>query len=107
TTQDNKTAAVNLGVNQSWTGGSLDAGLQHSEYTDITGSAHNLMTDSYNASWNCEVNKRLTTTLGGVLSDTHDQRDGSDLKTQTLTLNVNSTLQPDKIALRGNASLTD
>lgn len=106
-TQDNKTAGESAGLHQAWDGGSLDLNYQRSLFTDITGAAHNLLTNTYSASWNWEMGKYLATTLGEVLNDTHDQFDGSSLRTRTLSASFNGTLDPDKLFLRGSASITD
>jgi len=106
-TQDNKTAGESAGLHQAWDGGSLDLNYQRSMFTDITAAAHNLLTNTYSGSWNWEMGKNLSTTLGEVVNDTHDEFDGSSLQTRTLSASFNGTLDPDKLFLRGSASITD
>lgn len=106
-TQDNKTAGPSLGIHQAWEGGSVDASWQRSDFTDMTSAANNLRTNTYNWSWNWELSKQLSTTFGEVLSDTHDQKDGSLLETRTLSASFNGTLDPNSLSLRGSLSVTD
>lgn len=106
-TQDNATEGISTGLRQDWEKGGIDLSYQRSEFTDRTSAGNNLLTHTINASGNWNFSKRLSATLGEALNITKDPKDGSRLRTSTLSSSFNASLWPDRLTARGSASFTD
>jgi len=105
--QDNKTEGISTGLSQGWEAGSLSLSYQRSRFTDRTSAANDLLTHTANASVNWKFSKRLSATLSEALNVTKDLKDGSRLRTSTLSSSVNAALHPERLLVQGSASWTD
>ena len=106
-TQDNKTEGMSTGLHQDWDDGGVDLSYQRSQFTDRTSAANSLMTHTLNASGNWKFGPRLSATLGESLNITKNQKDGSRLRSNTLSGSFNAALYPERLSLRGSASVTE